>query len=175
MYTLTHKKLVHCTAGKYLQSEGLKLPNWLNGLKEGRRADTLAIFLLYKVMQTHCFIHVKSGFWSSLQEDPLTHQEYIQRYYLHLLDLGAGTYAELEAHTQVIQYEIFDVGEPLSTEINVNEPAISILSASESSTLNLLISNGTTHSQSKLTAFVKPSATTSKEDDMLPTPEVLSI
>ena len=105
-------------------------------------------------MQTHCFIQVESGFWSSLQEDPLTHQEYVQRHYLHLLYLGAGTYAELEAYTQVIQYEIFDVGEPLSMEMNVNEPAIGILSASELSTLNLLISNGMTHCQSKLTAFV---------------------
>ena len=35
VYTLTHKKLVHCTAVRYLQSKGLKLPTWLSGVKEG--------------------------------------------------------------------------------------------------------------------------------------------
>ena len=33
VYTLTHKKVLHCTAVKYLHSKGLKVPVWLNGVK----------------------------------------------------------------------------------------------------------------------------------------------
>ena len=102
VYTLTHKKVVHCAAVKYLHSKGLKLLVWLNGVKEGSRADILSIFVMCKVTQTHCFIHTKNGIWSSLYEDPQTHQEYIQRCNLYLLYLGFGVYAELEARTQVV-------------------------------------------------------------------------
>ena len=36
VYTLTHKKQVHGTSTKYLQSRGLKLPDWLNEVKDGK-------------------------------------------------------------------------------------------------------------------------------------------
>ena len=127
VYTLTHKKVVHCAAVKYLHSKGLKLPVWLNGVIEGNRADILSIFLMCKVSQTHCFIHTKNGMWSSLYEDPQTHQEYIERCNLHLLYLGFGVYAELEARKQVIQYEIFGIPELLPVEVNISESAVGTL------------------------------------------------
>ena len=68
----------------------------------------------------HCFVHINGGIWSLLQEYPISHQEYVQRCNLHLLYLGSGVYAELEACTEIIQYEIFGVAEPLPIEVNVN-------------------------------------------------------
>ena len=163
VYTLTHKKVVHCAAVKYLHSKGLKLPVWLNGVKEGNRANILSIFIMCKVTQTHCFIHTKNGIWSSLYEDPQTHQEYIQRCNLHLLYLGFGVYAELKARTQVIQYEIFGVPELLPVEVNVNEPAVGTLSVNETDTLQNLIGNGITHNQPKLTVSVIPNTSVLKD------------
>ena len=55
--------------------------------------------------------------------------------------LGAGTYAELEAHTEIIQYEILRVGDLLPVEMNVNEVAVGTLSANETNTLILHMSN----------------------------------
>ena len=74
-----------------------------------------------------------------------------------------------QACTQVIQYEIFSVGEPLPIEVSVNEPStLGTLSASELSTLNKFTSIGITHSLSKPTAFVKPSATSTTDDGTVP-------
>ena len=161
VYALTHKKLVHCTVVCYLQSKGYKLPTWLGGVKEGRWANILAIFLLCKVTQTHCFIHVKNGYWSTLQEDPQSHLEYIKQCNLHLIYMGAGIFTESEARTEFIQYEIFGVSDLLPVEINVNKQSVRTLSAMETNTLILLMSNGTTQHQSKPTAIIKLSATVS--------------
>ena len=79
-----HKKQVHGMSTKYLQSKGLKLPDWLNKVKDGKQADILAIFILCKATQMHFFVHINSSIWSSLQNDPNTHQEYVQRCNLHL-------------------------------------------------------------------------------------------
>ena len=105
----------------------------------------------------HCFVHINGGIWSSLQEDPIRHQEYVHRCNLHLLYLGSGVYAELEARTEIIQYEIFGVAEPLPIEVNVNKPAVGTLSPSELDTLNKL-SEANTHSDcQKPISIVKPS------------------
>ena len=53
--------------------------------------------------------------------------------------LGSNVYAELEACTEIIQYKIFVVAEPLPIEVNVNEPAVGTLSPSELNMLNYLI------------------------------------
>ena len=131
VYTLMHKKQVHGTSTKYIQSRGLKLPDWLNEVKDGKPANILAIYILCKATQMHCFVHINGGISSSLHEDPISHQEYVQRCNLHLLYLGSSVYAELEACTEIIQYKIFGVTEPLPIELNVNKPAVGTLSPSE--------------------------------------------
>ena len=154
-----HKKQVHGISTKYLQSRGLKLPDWLNEVKDGKPADILAIYILCKAMQMHCFVHINGGIWSLLQEDPINHQEYVQRCNLQLLYLRSSVYAELEAHTEIIQYEIFDVAVPLPIEVNVNEPAGGTLSPSELNTLNNVIEANTHSDRQKPTLLVKPSTT----------------
>ena len=112
----------------------------------------------------HCFVHINSGIWSSLQEDPISHQEYVQRCKLHLLYLGSIVYAELEAPTEIVQYEIFGVAEPLPIEVNVNEPAVGTLSPSELNTLNNLIEANTHSDCQKPTSLVKPSTSSVTEN-----------
>ena len=163
VYTLTHKKQVHGTSTKYLQSRRLKLPDWLNEVKDGKPADILTIYILCKAMQTHCFVHFNGGVWSSLQ-DSISHQEYVQRCNLHLLYLRSSAYTELEAHTEIIQYEIFGVAEPLPIEVNVNEPAVRTLSPSELNTLNKLSEANTNSDRQKPTSLVKPSTSSVTEN-----------
>ena len=115
-------------------------------------------------MQTHCFVHINSGIWSLLQEDPISHQEYVQRCNLHLLYLRSNVYAELEAHTEIIQYKIFGEAEPLPIEVNVNEPAVGTLSPSELNTLNNLIEANTHSDCQELTSLIKPSTSSVTEN-----------
>ena len=75
-------------ARDYLDGKGLTLQTWLSGLKEGRRADVLGLFLLCLATQTHCFVHLNNGYWSTLWEPPNKHLELIQRCNVHLSYLG---------------------------------------------------------------------------------------
>ena len=65
-------------AKEYLDGKGLTLQTWLNGLKEGRRADVLGLFLLCLATQTHCFVHLNNGYWTTLWDSPNNHLELIQ-------------------------------------------------------------------------------------------------
>ena len=117
-----------------------------------------------KTTQMHCFVHINGGIWNLLQEDPISHQEYVQRCNLHLLYLRSGVYAELEARTEIIQYKIFGVAEPLPIEVNVNEPAVGTLSPSELNTLNKLSEANTHSDHQKLISLVKPSTSSATEN-----------
>ena len=139
VYTLTHKKQVYGISTKYLQSRGIKLPEWLSEVKDGKLVDILSIYILCKATQTHCFIHYNGGIWSTLQEDPKCHQEYVQRCNLHLVYIGSNAYAELTAYTEIVQYEIFGIAKPLLVEMNVSEQSASSLSSSELESLKMLV------------------------------------
>ena len=81
-------------AKEYLDGKGLTLQTWLNGLKEGRRADVLGLFLLCLATQTHCFVHLNNGYWTTLWDSPNNHLELIQRCNVHLSYLGRGIFIE---------------------------------------------------------------------------------
>ena len=135
----THKKQVHGISTKYLQSRGIKLLEWLSEVKNGKLADILSIYILCKATQTHCFVHHNGGIWRTLQEDLKSHQEYVQRCNLHLVYIGSNAYAELTACTEIVQYEIFGIAEPLLVEMNMSEQSASSLSASELESLKMLV------------------------------------
>ena len=75
-------------ARDYLDGKGLTLQTWLSDLKEGRWADVLELFLLCLAIQTHCFVHLNNGYWSTLWDAPNNHLELIQRCNVHLSYLG---------------------------------------------------------------------------------------
>ena len=94
VYVLTHLKAVCNMAKEYLSSKGLTLQTWLISLREGKRADILRLFLLCLATQTHCFVHHKNGYWTTLLDPPETHMELIQRCNIHLSYLGRGIFAD---------------------------------------------------------------------------------
>ena len=58
--------------------KGLKLSTWLNGVRMGKQADILALFLLSKITRTQCFMYLSNNtYWSTLKEEPDYHEEYI--------------------------------------------------------------------------------------------------
>ena len=121
------------------KAEVLNNHDWLSEVKDGKQVDILSVYILCKATQTHCFIHHYGGIWSTLQEDLKSHQEYVQRCNLHLVYIGSNAYAELTAHTEIVQYKIFGIAEPLPVEMNVSEQSASSLSPSELESLKMLV------------------------------------
>ena len=77
-FVLTHRKFISKVACKYLSVHSLKLPQWVKELNHGCKVDILALFLLCIATNTHCFVHIKSGYWTTLAETPQSHIEYSQ-------------------------------------------------------------------------------------------------
>ena len=95
-FVLTHHKFVSKVACKYLSEHSLKLQEWAKELNKGCKADILALFLLCIATDTHCFVHTRSGYWTTLADTPQSHTEYSQRCNLHLSYIGKGTYVQHE-------------------------------------------------------------------------------
>ena len=125
---------------EYLDGKGLTLQTWLNGLKEGRQADVLGLFLLCLATQMHCFVHLNNGYWTTLRDSPNNHLELIQRCNVHLSYLGRGIFIEhvLRLNTS---YEIFGISDPI--DMPSTSTVIGELSIEESKALKALLSLGT--------------------------------
>ena len=139
IFTLTHKGFITNLANNYLKSKGLKLATWLNRIKEGRRTDILCLFLLCVITGTHCFVHTKSGIWTTLHEEPPTQQEFIQHCNLHLRYIGCGICVELIPRRELVAFQIFGLLEPIEVDLDSKPVAIGSLSANETETLQKLL------------------------------------
>ena len=128
----------------YLKSKGLKIGTWITGIKNGRRPDTLSLFLLCVIMGTHCFVHTKVGIWTTFFEEPDSHQALIQRCNLHLGYLGNGIYVEFVPQMKLVSFQIFGIPEPVNIDMDAKPVAIGTLSCDEQETLNKLLSTGIT-------------------------------
>ena len=95
-FVLTHRKFVYKVACKDLSEHSLKLQEWAKDLNKGCKVDTLALFLLCIATDAHCFVHTRSGYWTTLADTPQSHTEYIQRCNLHLSYVGKGIYVQHE-------------------------------------------------------------------------------
>ena len=140
VYVVTHRKTVNAMARDYLDGKGLTLQTWLSGLKEGRWADVLGLFLLCLATQTHCFVHLKNGYWSTLRDPPDNHLELIQRCNVHLSYLGRGISIEHVSRLNT-SFEIFGVSEPV--DMPSTSAIIGELSIKESEAVKTLLSLGT--------------------------------
>ena len=68
--------------------------------------------------------------------------------YKHLVYIGSNTlWLELTAHTEIVQYEIFGIAEPLPVEMNVSEQSARSLSPSELESLKMLVDIDTSTKQ----------------------------
>ena len=138
VHVLTHKHQIAIFAKDYLNSKWLDIITWLTGPKTGKRADVLALFLLCKIMKSHCFVHLKdSQYWTSLEETPVDHDTLLQKCNLHLAYLGCGNYAQLLLRTRTYEYKIFGIGSPLNVDVIDTKPLImGSLTADEELTLS---------------------------------------
>ena len=111
---------------------------------------------------THCFVHIRSGYWTTLADNPQSHTEYSQRCNLHLNYAGKGIYVNHKIRTVTVAYDIFGLPEPLKLDVQMETITIGTCIADEQETLDKLFCLGIT------------SSTTAKTDKILPEDIILS-
>ena len=132
VFTLTHKNYIKDLASDYFKSKGLQLTTWLTSLKSSHRADMLRLFLLAIITETHCFVHTKHGYWSTLQEEPDSHLQYVKRCNLHLSYIGNGMFMQHEFKMESVYYGIFGVSDPIQVDVETTTHTVGELTADES-------------------------------------------
>ena len=143
-FVLTHCRFVMKLAKTHLTERSSSLPRWLKAITNGCKADTLCLYILSIATETHCFIHIKNGIWTTLGEIPNTHAEYSQCCNLHLSYMGNDTYAQHKIRTQTVAYDIFGLPEPLTVDLQVSTKKIGTCTSEETETLNRLLRLGIT-------------------------------
>ena len=122
----------------------MKLSTWISSVHSGKRADVLALFLLCKITETQCFVHCTcNSYWSTLKEEPISHEDYLQKTNLHLGYIGRSMYIQLELHTVNTQFEIFGVDTPIEVKAVDTKPlVVGSLTSDEEEMLNELMNQG---------------------------------
>ena len=144
----THAQMLCDKSFKGLLGESkFKLSEWLASTRTDGKADALALFIL--CLDTHCFIQTKSGYWTTLKDDPQGHLEYTQCCNLHLSLLGSGNFIQHEIQTETIAFEIFSLPEPIELDMAIQPNAIGECMAEESETLDKLLQLGITKQSNK--------------------------
>ena len=153
LYTLMHRIYSTTLANEYLTRKVIDLVTWSKGVKDGKRADVLALFALCLITGIHCFVHLKEHkYWTFLKEMPTSHLEFVQRCNIHLSYLGQGVFAEHTLRTSKVSYKFFGIDQPI--ELNETDLVIiGTLTSDENDTLDKLL---------ELSHFSPPNAETSK-------------
>ena len=95
-----HKTKFDVIAESYLKKKKLTLSEWLNGVKKGVRANTMALFMLCTLTDTHTVVHLKNRkYWTTKRDEPTEHNVYLERCNTHLCYVENGKYVELETCT----------------------------------------------------------------------------
>ena len=136
--------------------------------KNGKWPDVLALFILCVATQTHCFVHLCNGIWSTLQKD---HLEYFQHCNVHLVYISSGIYIELTPCTETVSFQIFGLPDLIEMDTETKPVAIGSLTSDEYETLNKLLKSGLSL-PSKSTSQV--SATITQAEPELLTPNKLA-
>ena len=163
-FVLTHRKFVNKVASKYLSKHSLKLQEWAKDLNKGCKADTLALFLLCIATDTHCFVHTRSGYWTTLADNPQSHMEYSQRCNLHLSYIGKGIYVQHEIRNVTVAYDIFGLPEPLKLDVQMETITIGTFTTDKQETLDKLLHLGITASTTAETDNILPEDITLSSD-----------
>ena len=159
-FVLTHRKFVNKAASKYLSEHSLKLQEWAKDVNKGCTADILALVLLCTATDTHCFVHTRSGYGTTLANNPQSHTEYSQRCNLHLSYVGKGVYVQHKIRTVTVAYDIFDLPEPLKLDVQMETITIGTCTADKQETLDKLfrldITSSTTAETKKYLLRIPP-------------------
>ena len=101
---LMHRKHFQKKAKKYLASKGLMIESWSDSVKDGCKADVLALFGLNLLLEMHTIVHLSQGkTWTTLEKQGKTHQEDIAHCDMHLAHVGRGLYVELAPRSIPLQ------------------------------------------------------------------------
>ena len=110
--------------------------------------------------------HNENRYWSTLKDEPDTHDEFLIRCDLHLTYVGKGIYAQLIPRTEPLEYAIFGTiqSEELS-DIEMKPLIVGSLTADEDTTLNYLLNTAISRniSQTELPRCTSPSAGSKRE------------
>ena len=139
LYTVMHRTYLTNLAKEYLTRKVIDLATWSKGVKDGKRANVLALFVLCIITGTHCFVHLKEHrYWTSLKEMPASHLEFVQRCNIHLLYLGQGVFAEHTLRTNKVSYKFLGIDQPVELD-EINPVVIGTLTNDENDTLDKLL------------------------------------
>lgn len=114
---MTHRSYLDKLANDYLSLKVIDLVSWCKSVKDRKRADVLALFVLCLINGTICFVHLKENkYWTSLKETPTAHLEFIQRCNVHLSYLERGIFVEHVLRMTKVSYRFFGVDQPIEME-----------------------------------------------------------
>ena len=141
---------------------------WITDVKGNGRADVLALFLLCKLTNKHCMVHLSGNrYWSTLKEEPDTHEEFLLRCDLYLAYVGKGIYAQLILWTESLEYAIFGImesGEP--TGVEKKPLVVGTLTADEDKTLSYLLNMGISQNISQTETYRHSSASAGSKREL---------
>ena len=136
-FITVHHKFFASHAKVYLQLKGLKLDEWMECVKNGRRADVLALYGLCQLTDSDCIVHLwHNKIWSTLSGTPGDHKDLIDRCEIHLCYMGNGVFVQLVSRIKREKaYKPTEGGKTTSV-------VIGSLSANETQTLTILLQEG---------------------------------
>ena len=96
LFVLMHRKHIARKAVGYLESKGISIEVWADGIWDGRKGDVLVLYTLNLLLETHTIVHLKDGLtWSTLAQKGADHSEDLKCCEIHLTYVGRGLYIEL--------------------------------------------------------------------------------
>ena len=100
-FITVHHRFFAGRASMYLKSKELKLDEWMESVKQGCRGDTLALYGLCLLTDSHCVVHLsRNRLWCSLSEPPEDHKTLMKQCEIHLCYLGNGIFVQLLPHEE---------------------------------------------------------------------------
>ena len=120
----------------YLKLKGLKLDEWMEGVKNSQRADVLALYGLCQLTDCHCVVHLNQNkVWSTLGDVPDEHNVLMDRCEIHLCYMGNGVFVQLVPRIKS--------DEPTAgTSTGTTPVVIGSLTANKTQTLTILLQEG---------------------------------
>ena len=84
----------------------MDLDMWSESIIDGRKADFFALFAINVLLEMHSVVHLKNGvIWSTLENQPMDHNELLSTCNFHLAYMGRGLFVELT----IMQHPIITV------------------------------------------------------------------
>ena len=104
LFVLMHRKHISNKASEYLESKGLTVEIWADGIQDGQKGDVLILFALNLLMEMHTIVHLKDGQTRMMLANPgLNHSDDIKHCEIHLAYVGRGLFIELIEHENPLE------------------------------------------------------------------------